>query len=152
MTDPSLSPSGVARREAILAALLRAQRARQRRRTLLKAGAGAAALVAMSALALLLPALPRHPVRNSPVRIESRVPVAESRPRIQIVRNDPSVVARWHAGEAPTTAHAIDDMELEHLLRRAGREAGFIRAGGRLLLASDIPPPSPPAESAPGRG
>jgi hypothetical protein len=149
--DAGLSAAGLARREAILDVLVRAQRGRRRRAAAIR-GAGAAAIALTIATAWIV-ASPRPAPRTlaAPARItEAAAPRA---PMIAVVRNDPSVLRRLAAPAEPIRVNVIDDQELSRLLVRAGRPTGFIRSGDRFLLASDVPPPDRNTESPrPGRG
>ena len=118
--DPVLlSPEGLARKEAMLRDL--------------RAGALAAIVVAAAvairtavepprepaiAVPAPPPAAPRDPERGRPA----------TAPRITVVRDDPGALDRARIG----------DEELIALLRAAGRPAGIVRSGGKLIVPGAV--------------
>jgi hypothetical protein len=63
---------------------------------------------------------------------------AAGTPRLAIVGDDPGIVERLRADERPRLTAAIDDDGLLELLHAAGRPEGLIRAGGRVMLSSEV--------------
>lgn len=130
-----LSAGGTARREAILAAVLRAQRARVRQRRALR-GTGSLLLLGLGA-GVVYAALSRTP------------PPAPPAPGDRVARGAPEV-RHGAAAAAPSWVVEVDesilsrvsvtDDELGRLLRQAGKSDGIIRVGGRAMLESDVTP------------
>lgn len=110
---PTLTPSAMARRVSMGEMLQTAVVTRRRRRHAFR-WAGAAALVAVVALAGL-------PQTDG---------AADNRPMagVETVRNDPGLLARY----------AIGDDELLELLDSAGRPTGLIRIGQTVILTAHV--------------
>jgi len=152
-----LSARGVARKEAILRELLQAQRQRTVRRRSVKAGA---AIIGVAAIGIAGWAAVQGVTSASGPRIARSVPPVpppsipdhthpESTSRIKIVANEPGIMERLTAGTASGPPRIISDRELDAALVRSGRMPGSIRAGGKFILASDVPQPRSPE---PGSG
>jgi hypothetical protein len=149
--DPvRLSEKGEARREAILGMMAGAQRRRRSRRMVGRAAAGVALMMAGVAVwaAVRTAPGPGRPALPLVGPVAPEVSNEFAAVRIEIVRNDPAVVARY-SEEGSGLASVIGDEELEGMLRRAGRPPGHIRTPDRFILASDIALPKGPI---PGSG
>ncbi len=140
--DRELSPRAIARRDALLPALLAEVRARARRRRVRRA-AVAVLLVAVAVLAWpLASASPHVATPREPA------PVA-SRPTVQIVGDDPTILARCSVPTRERAQWWIRDDELQRLLASDGRTAGLVRVDGRVLVSADAVDPFPSADAAP---
>lgn len=153
-----LSREGAARRDAMLGEL----DAAMRRRNVVRTGRrGAAVLVPVLAVAcgvLMWGQSPGGGPAGKMVPKSGHVaagpapgaPVASSYEFIRIVETDPGVMERYRAGPAVGEFQVITDDELQSLLASVGRDTGIVRTGGRVILATDlIPPTQEPGE--PGR-
>jgi hypothetical protein len=150
-----LSPEGMARKDAIFEKLAHAQRQRTTRRRTVRIGVAAMALGAagvagwaglqIGGVAGTAPGLTRSgPSEPQPRAISGPIPAEGPGVRVQIVANDPTVMARLVVTGDPGRAAIIGDGELDRWLVRAGRAPGSIRTPGRFILASEIPPPRGP--------
>ena len=131
-----LSRGGRTRREALRTALEGAVVARRRRRT---AARFATAAIAVAVLALWIradfagsaPAGESGAVaRADGLRLRNAV--------LEVVRNDPRVIARATVREPLAADTWIDDDELLRLLRAAGRPTGLVRSGDRVILTATL--------------
>ena len=134
--DPGLSPLAQARRDALLPELLRELRARSRRRR-----------VRRTAVAALLAVIPVLAWQLAPGAAPPAPMVVDAGPgpgpRYELVDDDPSILAR-----CAVAAHAhgewwLTDAELHDALAAAGRTAGLVRVGGRVLVSADAVDPFP---------
>lgn len=132
-----LGPVARARMDAMLPGLLRAVRARRRRRAAFAAGGALllAGLVAGSWLAAWDPAAapPPRPQRWQPARV------------CEVVRDDPTVLARFAAAPRERAEWFVDDAGLQQFLRDSARPAGIVRVSGRARVASAALDPFPTA-------
>ena len=146
---PGLSAEGVARKEAILGELLYAQRQRTVRRRSAKAGAAiigvaVVGIAGWAAVQGVTPASGPRITRSAPPIPPPSIPDQshrESTSLIQVVANEPGIMERLTASPASSPARIIGDRELDEALVRVGRMPGSIRAGGKFILASDVPQP-----------
>jgi hypothetical protein len=159
-----LSLEGARRREEILQHAAGAlQRRRMRRRGRQIAAAGAAALIALAAAVYVLPReghaphapiaeLPERSAPPAPRQADDASPVPARSLRVVVVHNDPTILERSRiSGNARPVVH-IDDDELLHLLAEAGRPEGLIRAGGRVMLTSEVQAAAKRQRALPGSG
>ena len=150
MSDPRpelLSPTGLARREAMLDELCevvrQTHRTRRRRRRIVGTGGSLCLLMILawlSASSAFGPddtdTITRNPTVPSPVAEPHEAPV---RPRfaIRTVATDPTVMDRYHA-KATGAVVRMDDRMLLDTLASIGRPAGLIRFGGQVRLTSAV--------------
>lgn len=160
--EDRLSQQAAARREALLESLrpvvARRGRVRRARRT---SGVGALLLVALAAAwwvarpAMTPPAKPRQlatTTTNStnplPTPVETRElapPPAPTPPRaapasrvtIAIVRDDPTIVARWSV-DPKVDVQIATNAELQAALIETGQRPGLVKIGGTMMLASQM--------------
>ncbi len=149
-----LSPAGEARRDAMLRTLRHALCVRRRRRRVV---AGLALTAPVGALGLTLWVALRDPPRPSRELADTgHQPQVRPGPTdglehvsFAIVRADPE---RTRAMISPSRVLPAEmrlaDDDLLILLSETGRSSGLIRAGDRVILTSDLPPPQP--EPGPG--
>lgn len=157
-----LSPRGVARRDAILRDLERAQRRRARSRTAARVSVAALPLLAAAGALWLFTsssttpthtpstasaptdapgsAAPRDRSHETVEPAPAEQPVDE-RPRITIVRNDPGIVDRLAAQpqDPPVRVELLDDAALLEALAEAGLDYGLIRTQGRVFIVANSP-------------
>jgi hypothetical protein len=71
--------------------------------------------------------------------------------RIAIIGDDPAVLERLTSYTVVVRVAEVDDAELLAMLHAAGRREGLIRAGGRVMLSSEVRAMAEARET-PGRG
>ncbi len=128
-----LSAQGEARR----AAMLRVLDGAMRRRNIGRAAGRASAAIAGVAGAVAIAWVGMAP-RTAPPP-----PVAEaigSRPMVAMIATDPTILDRLAVPAGELSARTITDSQLRILLADLGVPTGFIRTGGRVILANDIGP------------
>ena len=122
----ALSAAGAARRAGMLPVLMREAVLRGRRRVAWR-GAAAATLAAGLLVASLVP--PHSPAP----------PAAVPGVRIEIVRDDPGILARLAPPSPPVPPETwVDDDQLLSLLASAERSTGLIRTSGRVILTAAV--------------
>lgn len=144
--DTELSPAARARQREMLPILLRAARARRRRRRITRSAAAAIPMLTVGALIW---------AQRSPAPTGS-IPVVSTRDgtidaagqdarAVNIVRvaDDSTLLDLWRVHAVPVMPARIDDDELLEALARDGHRDGLVMVGGRTMLASTIPPPTP---------
>ena len=126
---PALTPSAIARRDSMREMLQTAVVTRRRRRQAVR-WAGAAALVAVLALA----ALPQtDEAADTPGNREW------AHFKLETVRDDPGLLARYAVPASPLSPDTwIGDDELLELLESAGRTTGLIRVNETVTFTADI--------------
>lgn len=149
--DDGLSEAGAARREEILGTLHARLDSRLRRRGMVRAGLGAAAVVGLAAIVwAALPSAPMHvrplaegpithnaPERAEPVELPGRgvdtAPFATGRVTVRIVSTDSLDAAPC---DGPPTAGVclLSDEQLLAALAEAGQPSGLVRVGGRAVV------------------
>ncbi len=139
MSEPTLSPAGVVRRDEIgrLAAAAAGRRRLRRRAT---AAAAVAAVVAACVPWTRRPVVPRP----SAVGRRSAVVVATAAPAsavVEYVGTDPTITDRLSVRPGRPRWTRIGDGELLAALASAGRPAGLVAVGGREILLFRDPPP-----------
>jgi hypothetical protein len=140
-----LSAAGEARREEMLsrlqAALVRKRRARWACRVAALAGVPAMVIAAII-IVRPGPGGPESGGGTSAISPPAAHPVeGEWKMRIQIVHNDPGVLARSAPAAKPLEREAvIDDEELLKLLHDLGRPSGLARVPGGVYLTSNLAP------------
>jgi len=127
----SLSPRGEQRRDQMRTLLVGAVRQRRRRR--LHRRLAVAALLLGGATWLCWPATPGMPTRST-TNVASAKPPA---PEVQLLGNDPTVLARCTVAARPTSVQFLDDDTLVVQLRHAGRHAALARSADRFVLSGD---------------
>lgn len=121
-------------------------RRRRRRRALQWAVVTTSALAALSVFIWYerLPMIVAPPdasiaSRERAVPESNRPDLPEGRAsRIEVFHNEPGIVERYTVQAVPRREVWITDEELMALLQAAGRRAGLIRTGTRLILEEDI--------------
>ena len=128
--EPGLSVAGAHRRQAMLAQLQDTVVRRRRRKHTLRTAAAAAVLGSLAWWAV---------GRNDAVPARPNAPQVAAHSRTEVVRDDPTIVARYLAKPATLRADIwIDDSQLLDLLERAGRPTGLIRTGDRTSTIDDV--------------
>jgi len=127
---PVLSPMAVQRQQAMLPSLLGAVRQRRQRRRAVRT---AALLSAVVLVALLV-----RPWLQAPQRADERPREAAQPafPSWSTLHDDPTVLARCEVRPAVRAEWFVDDARLHDLLAAADREAGLVRAGGRVRVSA----------------
>jgi hypothetical protein len=139
----SLSPTGVDRRERILADALRIARGRKRVRVIRNGVAAGAAVVAIASLlisrASTPPATPNLPsVAQVPPSLPPTITPKASDPTFELfdfayIKTDDTAIAR-HAITLPTPARFIDDDNLLATLQQVGVDAGLVTMDHKMTL------------------
>jgi len=135
-TQFALSAEGLARRAAILRDLDRAIVQRARLRALRKSGAAGLACVALAATIWL--AAPRSPTAATLPQAAGSPPSSPS--WTTMIATDPDIASRLSSPRFETSIRHISDTQLQDLLAATGHATGFIRTGGRVILASEVAP------------
>ncbi len=159
-----LSREGVDRRDRMLGDLSRRVRRKGRRRVLVRAGSGAAVLVLVGTIGVLVarglgggggggenpgaiahggtygPAAGTAGGGSEPGGETGPAIVQASAVRIERVGNDAGIFQRLRAvsGTGGARVERIAEQQVQEELRAAGIEDGLIRVGGRLELARDL--------------
>jgi hypothetical protein len=130
-----LSPGGAARRAAMRTELAQAVvRTRRRRQAVRGAAAGLAAAILL-AVAFGAGGTGRGPEEQVRSTSGGRAVALE------VVRDDPGIVARLAAPNALRAAVPVDDRELLRLLHEAGRPTGFVRVADRAFATDAVVDP-----------
>ena len=143
-----LSPAGMARRAAMLRELDAAMGRRNLGRAGVRVCAVAAPLLTIVCIVWLWPRSTGSPQIPGPV-ISGTITATASPPAggqfrfIRFVETDAGVLDRLAAGPVASEVRTISDQELQSILASLGRETGFVRTGGRVILVTDIQPPRP---------
>ncbi len=135
--NTNLSLAGIARRDSILRNIDAAMRRRSAIRTTRRIILASTPIILLAAfIALMLPRVPATLPRQSTPFASNQAPTL-----IGMVETDSTIVLRLSDTVDTSNITRLTDTELQSLLVSAGKPFGLIRAGGRTLIADELPPP-----------